>query len=108
MTRKDLGTSRWKALRKKILQRDQHTCYLCGDEATQVDHIQSIAQGGTDDIGNLAAICARCNSLKGLLHDKPQRKRETTTIFRNTIPPTRLTARISPPKPIQTEGNPFQ
>ena len=110
MTRKDLGTSKWKAIRQQVLARDQHTCYVCGAEATQVDHIIAKVNGGTEDLGNLGAICAKCNALKGSTIDRPRTNTSTTSPsrFLHTIPPTRSSARLSLPKPESPEGNPFQ
>jgi len=64
-------------LRKKILQRDGYTCQICGagpgDDAPcepgkkvrlQVDHIQPISQGGTDDEDNLRVTCVYYNKEK--------------------------------------------
>lgn len=36
-------------------------CAYCGDEATAVDHIIPIVQGGTRDRDNLAPACSSCN-----------------------------------------------
>jgi len=40
-------------------------CFVCSNEIKQMDfdvgHIQSVAQGGTDDLSNLLPICRRCN-----------------------------------------------
>ena len=58
------NNANWKKLRHRILQRDNFTCYLCGNEATTVDHITPLAKGGTDDEWNLAAACKRCNYSK--------------------------------------------
>ena len=47
----------WKQTRKRILTRDNNTCYICGQSgADQVDHIINVATGGTHDDTNLAAI----------------------------------------------------
>ena len=49
--------SSWRSLRERILERDNWTCYLCGRPgADTVDHIISVARGGTDDPANLAAV----------------------------------------------------
>jgi hypothetical protein len=61
----ELLTRQWKAQRKRVLDRDQHTCVYCGQEATQVDHIIPRVDGGSHDMDNLVAACARCNGLKG-------------------------------------------
>jgi len=42
------NNANWKRLRQQILIRDNWTCYLCGKEATTVDHILPLAKGGTD------------------------------------------------------------
>lgn len=47
----------WDALRRFVLERDEHRCYMCGGYATHVDHVINAASGGTDDPSNLAAIC---------------------------------------------------
>ncbi|WP_310962138.1 HNH endonuclease [Nocardioides terrisoli] len=59
----------WKTTRRRILQRDEGRCYspypaLCIGEATQVDHVQPVAAGGSHDDDNLAAICAPCHDAK--------------------------------------------
>jgi 5-methylcytosine-specific restriction endonuclease McrA len=60
------GTRAYKARRLEILQRDQWSCFYCGQPATTVDHIIPIVKGG-DPIAydNLVSCCARCNSRKG-------------------------------------------
>ena len=63
--KKELLTRQWKEQRKKVLARDHYTCAYCGQEATQVDHIIPRVDGGTHDLDNLVAACARCNGLKG-------------------------------------------
>lgn len=49
---------------RRILERDNHTCYLCHQPATQVDHIVPWAEGGTHAEANLAAICRDCHAVK--------------------------------------------
>lgn len=39
-------------------------CYLCGDIATQVDHIVALAEGGPDTDLNKRPICAPCHQAK--------------------------------------------
>ena len=62
---RELGTQRWKDQRLRVLKRDGYICQYCGDDATQVDHVISRASGGTHDLENLLACCAKCNQLKG-------------------------------------------
>ena len=49
--------------------------FICGccmkrmtHEEVVIDHIMPLALGGTNDIDNLDALCARCNSVKGAMH----------------------------------------
>ena len=58
-------TQRWQRLRKLILARDL-LCKSCDNaEATQVDHIKPITQGGQPwDPKNLQGLCKPCHSRK--------------------------------------------
>lgn len=57
-----------KRLRFEIFKRDKFTCQYCGHKAPdivlQVDHIDPVANGGTNDIINLITSCFDCNSGK--------------------------------------------
>lgn len=63
-----------KETRSFVLDRNGYTCQMCGAEAGQphpydtgrktrmhIGHIIDKSQGGTDDPGNLRAICSVCN-----------------------------------------------
>lgn len=39
-------------------------CVECDGAATEVDHIVPKSQGGTDEWGNLQALCKSCHSRK--------------------------------------------
>ena len=59
----------WVRTREHVLKRDAYLCQPCLRSgrtypATQVDHITPKAKGGTDDMGNLEAICAECHAIK--------------------------------------------
>ena len=63
--------SKWTKLRLTILARDLHLCQTCAalgrpTPATEVDHRIPKAKGGTDDPGNLMAICSPCHKAKSL------------------------------------------
>jgi 5-methylcytosine-specific restriction endonuclease McrA len=63
---KDNGsTSQWRKIRQRILNRDGHTCQVCGMEGNSVDHIIPRSLNGTDDDWNLQTLCVSCNSAKG-------------------------------------------
>lgn len=58
-----------KQIRVQILARDGYRCRMCGrskDEVPlEVDHIKPAAEGGTDELENLATLCRECNQGKG-------------------------------------------
>ena len=55
---------RFRKLRKKILM-EHPICQYCGKaQSTQIDHIQSVSEGGTNERSNLAAVCKACNDIK--------------------------------------------
>ncbi|WP_429267487.1 HNH endonuclease [Paraburkholderia sp. EB58] len=61
--------SDWDRKRILVLKRDGGLCQPClrarrVTRATQVDHIRSKAEGGTDDESNLQSICVPCHKAK--------------------------------------------
>jgi 5-methylcytosine-specific restriction enzyme A len=60
----------WPHRRNTIFKRAGRQCEVvtngvrCDAVATQVDHIIPLAEGGTHDLTNLAAICAGCHKVK--------------------------------------------
>ena len=58
-----------KKLRFEVFKRDKFSCQYCGDKAPDavlhVDHIDPVANGGTNDILNLITSCEPCNLGKG-------------------------------------------
>lgn len=62
-----------KAISKKdrfeVFKRDHFTCQYCGrrapDVVLHVDHIDPVANGGTNEITNLITACSDCNGGKG-------------------------------------------
>ncbi len=61
---RELGLQKWKDQRLRVLKRDGYICAYCGQEANQVDHVISRKDGGSHDLDNLVACCAKCNQLK--------------------------------------------
>lgn len=61
----------------KVFERDKWRCHLCGvktlpslrgstdDRAPELEHIVSLADGGSHTWGNVACSCRRCNRTKG-------------------------------------------
>ena len=56
-------------LRFEVFKRDKFQCQYCGKSAPQVvlhvDHIEPVAEGGTNEITNLITACSECNLGKG-------------------------------------------
>lgn len=57
---------RWMRIRERILTRDP-CCVLCWSVGVTsisvvVDHVQPLAQGGTDDEDNLRGLCLNCHA----------------------------------------------
>ncbi len=59
--------ARWRRLRLWFLS--QHPVCPCGRPATEVDHIVPRRSGGTDEEGNLQAMCHVCHSRKTASQD---------------------------------------
>jgi len=60
-----LLTCDWGTIRRAIRRRDKWKCVLCGDPASDVDHIVELADGGSfSDPSNLRSLCAKCHKAK--------------------------------------------
>lgn len=60
------------SLRRKIMQRDNFTCKLCGNSTRtepnlllEIDHMIPISKGGLTTENNLRTLCWKCNRRKG-------------------------------------------
>ncbi len=62
---------KWDEIRRKVFERDNYTCFYCGksrekDGARLVcDHVDALARGGGNELGNLVTACKECNRAKG-------------------------------------------
>lgn len=56
----------WSNLKRKY----EYTCLCCGRREPEIklhaDHVQALADGGSNDIGNIQPLCAECNTRKGM------------------------------------------
>ena len=54
-----------KKIRFEVFKRDDFTCQYCGKTppniTLEIDHIQPVSKGGTNDINNLLTSCFDCN-----------------------------------------------
>jgi 5-methylcytosine-specific restriction endonuclease McrA len=61
-----IGTRRWNdKIRPRILQRDNYTCFYCGQYGDTVDHLIPRRLEGDDSDSNLVCACRKCNFAKG-------------------------------------------
>lgn len=55
--------------RLKVFDRDGYMCKYCDKQLTRfsatLDHLQPVAEGGDNSIGNLVTACLHCNSRRG-------------------------------------------
>lgn len=50
---------------ENLLDKYDRHCVACGaTDKIEADHVVPIAQGGTDDIGNIQPLCRSCNARK--------------------------------------------
>lgn len=65
MAQKTKRKSISKKTRFEVFKRDSFTCQYCGSKAPdvvlEVDHIEPVSEGGTDDLINLVTACFDCN-----------------------------------------------
>lgn len=79
------GGRPWRRKRDAVLVRDKYLCQPClaqgrYTEATEVDHIVTRANGGTDAWDNLQAICTDCHKAKTARDRSVQQLRESNRI----------------------------
>ena len=56
-----------KAVREAVFKRDNYRCVNCGStQNLEIDHKESLANGGTNHISNLQTQCQDCNRRKGV------------------------------------------
>ncbi len=68
-----------KSIRFEVFKRDSFTCQYCGrkspDVLLEIDHIEPVSKGGTNDILNLITACKDCNA------GKSDRRLSDTTVL---------------------------
>ena len=65
-SRTGIGGGTWEGLRLTTITRDQRCCYLCDQvipegDPIEVDHLIEVADGGTNDLSNLATAHVECH-----------------------------------------------
>ena len=64
----------WETQRQRAIARDLRCCYLCGkviseSEPIDVDHLVEVAEGGSNDLSNLATAHVSCHRRR---HREPE------------------------------------
>lgn len=49
-------------VRQEVLDRDNHSCFICGAYAVQIAHYISRARGGLGIPQNLGCLCVKCHT----------------------------------------------
>jgi hypothetical protein len=76
-TRTVYGSKRWRALRERILRRDNHTCQLCGQRGTVAGHIKPFADYRDPlawDTANLRCECLVCGGREAGKRGNPKHR----------------------------------
>ncbi len=58
------STRSWRTIRAQILALHAYRCKMCGERATEVDHIVPVADGGTNHASNLRPLCHACHAAR--------------------------------------------
>ena len=60
------GSTHWKNIRKKVLERDNKRCQICGfaGRSLHIHHRKDRRNGGVDEMDNLTSLCNRCHRLE--------------------------------------------
>ena len=66
-------------MHRYIFERDGGICVYCGIDASEIDHVIPVKDGGKSIKGNLVSVCRRCNRLKA--HNLTDIKWFTMAIF---------------------------
>ena len=65
MTFRGRNGHRWAQIRGLVMERDGFRCRSCGRRGhLEVDHVVPVQRRGSDDLGNLQALCVRCHKRK--------------------------------------------
>lgn len=61
--RNKYGNTRWRNLRKQVIEEHPYCSnpWCKSDQDLTVDHIKPLAEGGTNNIGNLRVLCIDCH-----------------------------------------------
>ncbi len=102
MARQGGTTQQWRVLRKQAFQMYGTSCWVCGDTATEIDHILELDAGGADSIENLQPLCKGCHATKTALYNAQKATDKKTNrngrFFVGSATPDTCPSLISPQK----------
>ena len=82
-----------KGLKQELMRRQNNTCVYCGRRRTarnfEIDHMDPVVRGGSNDKSNLQVICGQCNQRKGMQTDEEFRARYSKLIPKRRLTPPR-------------------
>ena len=101
MSKSDRGTTAQReALRKACFRMWGRSCMICGDRATEVDHIIELAAGGTNTVDNTQPLCKPCHQAKTSQFNRSRSRRSPTEprrgVFLHQLAPTDSLMLLSP------------
>jgi 5-methylcytosine-specific restriction endonuclease McrA len=89
-------TTQWRNLRAACFRVWGKSCLMCGDRATDVDHIIELAAGGTNTIDNVQPLCKPCHIAKTSRFNATRLTEPHRGVFSGRVPPTDSLGTISP------------
>lgn len=75
-------------VKRMVIRRTEGRCWYCGDvlnlggkQSFEIDHVQPVSKGGTNEPDNLVASCRSCNGEKGDMTLKEFRAHRGNDLF---------------------------
>ena len=80
-----------RGLKRQLMRRQDNTCVYCGYRriatSMEIDHMNPVVRGGSNDTSNLQVICRPCNLRKGIQTDEEFRARYARLVPRRRLTP---------------------
>ena len=57
-----ISPSAYRALKKRVLERDEYACVICQRPAADMHHVYFRSESGADDIENCVSLCRECHA----------------------------------------------
>ncbi len=91
-------------LRQAVFERDRRICQLCGEPATEIDHIH----GSSGAMANLRAVCGACNWKRALQPDPEASEQDNLEWHRRMAALCKeLAVRVAAPEPLKCADDPL-